>query len=105
MPSIFNYTDERAFAAELVNHISSQLTPESLSSDTAGELSVNKITRLLERIYKESEKHFQGRKMGVIRRSIFANAFKWGLTEKGYPGNFIDIATEGLVMEMAKAKK
>lgn len=102
--SIFDYRDERAFAKELATMISGQLTPESLAGDGPGNLSVNKITRLLERVYREVGKHFQGKKMGVVRRSVFANAFKWSLREKGYPANFIDVATEGLVMEMTKVK-
>lgn len=66
-------------------------------------LSVNKTTRLLERLYDEAKGHFSEKKIGVVRRSVFANSFKWALTEKGYPSNFVNLATEGLVMELTKS--
>lgn len=102
MAGLFDYSQERAFAAELVAQIAKQLPPASMTGESMSRLSVNKITRSLERVYQEAGRHLSDHKMGLLRRSIFANAFKWSLREKGYPANFIDIATEGLVMEMTK---
>ncbi|QHI98993.1 hypothetical protein GT347_13945 [Xylophilus rhododendri] len=101
----FDFSEERSFAAALVEQVVRQLPPETLHRDDKGELSVNKITRTLERIFRDAANFSQKRKMGLMRRSIFANAFKWSLSEKGYPAKFIDLATEGLVVEMAKVVK
>ena len=36
--------------------------------------------------------------MGFLRRSLFANAFQWALTEQDYPQDFVVMATEGLLV-------
>ena len=33
---------------------------------------------------------------------MLANAFKWELIDKGYSKEFVDMATEGLVMELSR---
>lgn len=105
MAGLFNYRAERAFAEQLAQKIQAQLPPEALLGDALGKLSVNKVTRLLEQVYQDAVSHFSDKKPGLLRRSIFANAFKWELSSRKYPQNFIDVATEGLVMELMKAKK
>jgi hypothetical protein len=39
-------------------------------------------------------------KLGVYKKARLANTFRWELQEKGYNTEFIEFATEGLVMRM-----
>ena len=105
MLSIFNYSEEREIAAVLVLQLNKYLPPANVSADGMAKVSVNKITRALEQLYVEAERRLKHRKMGFIRRSILANAFKWKLKETGYAAEFVDVATEGLVMAMSKRNK
>jgi hypothetical protein len=102
---IFRYTEEKTLATNLVEKLVKELPPRFLA-DGSDKLSVNKITRSLEKTYQDALGHQErGHRMGLVRRSVFANAFKWGLREKGYSTEFCDVATEGLLMELAKVPK
>ncbi len=101
---LLNFPDEKALANDLVAQLVKELPPKFLGDENNNKLSVNKITRSLERAYQEARNRQPVGRMGLLRRSIFANAFKWGLRESGYSNEFVDIATEGLVMELAKSR-
>jgi hypothetical protein len=68
-------------------------------------LSVNKITRLLERTYALAADHRRKNRIGLLGQAVLANNFKWELKNAGYTEEFIDVATEGLVIELSKARK
>lgn len=101
---IFDFTAERELALQLSQDLVRQLPPSNFSSEKKADLSVNRVSRALERIYAIAVGKNKEKKMGSIRRSIFANGFKWKLKEAGYPADFIDMATEGLIVELAKRK-
>ena len=64
-------------------------------------LSVNKITRILEKAFLQASAYQAGQRMGFLRRSLFANAFQWALKEQAYPQDFVVMATEGLLMAIS----
>lgn len=98
---IFNSSAEKALAHDLVVGLKKDLPP-ILMEKQRKVLSVNKITRLLEKTYQAAREHQNSQNMGFIKRAILANSFKWELKNLGYPEDFIDMATEGLVMELMK---
>lgn len=97
-----NFSAERLLAKQLSDELVKQLPPRHFSVEKRGVLSVNKVSKSLERIYAIAREENQIRKMGLIRRSVFANGFKWRMREALYPDDFIDMATEGLLVELAK---
>lgn len=98
---IFNYSAEKALAHDLAIDLQKNIPP-ALMEKQKKVISVNKITRLLENIYQIAKDHQRAQKMGFIKRAVLANSFKWELKNIGYPEDFIDMATEGLVMEIMK---
>lgn len=98
---IFNFSAEKTLAHDLVVDLKKDLPP-TLMEKQRKVLSVNKITRLLEKTYQVAREHQNSQGMGFIKRSILANSFKWELKNLGYPEDFIDMATEGLVMELMR---
>ncbi len=101
---IFQYGPEKLLARQLADQLTKELPPKFME-DGSNKLSVNKITRSLEKIYREALGHHEGQqRMGLLHRSVFANTFKWSLKEKGYSAEFCDVATEGLIMELAKSR-
>lgn len=65
-------------------------------------LSANKISRLLEQSFEIAKAYQSEHKLGVLKRAVLANSFRWELKSCGYPEDFINVATEGLVVELGK---
>ena len=101
--NIFSHAAEKKFAMSLVQQLSKEIPP-ALMQDRRKVLSVNKITRLLERTYQVAADYQKDHSMGLIKRSILANAFKWELKNSGYPDDFVNMATEGLVVQLTQSK-
>ena len=102
MINLFNFDQERALSKQLAEELVKQLPPKQFTLEKRSALSINKVSRILERIYAIAREKNQSAKMGVVRRSIFANGFKWHLREALYPDDFVDMATEGLLVELIK---
>jgi hypothetical protein len=100
MPKLLNFSAEKDFSLELVQKIRRELPPSMLGQGK--DASVNKITRVLERAYNSASSFQKEHQLGFIRRALLANNFKWTLKNNGYSPEFIDVATEGLVVAMSK---
>lgn len=98
------FARDKTFAKELVARLIKQLPPESLESRRKV-LSVNKITRLLEATYQAAGVYQREQRPGFVRRAVLANAFRWGLNDAGYAQDFVDVAVEGLVIEMSRSPR
>ena len=85
-----------ALAAALLTQVSS-----AMLRDNRKALSVNKITRVLEKTFIQATAYQAEQQMGFIRRSLFANAFQWALKEQAYPPDFVVLATEGLLVAIS----
>jgi len=99
--NFFSRAQEKAFVAEQLTVLVKDLPP-NLMQDGRGKVSVNKITRHLERVYKAAVDFKDSERVGFMGRAVMANAFKWGLKESGYPQDFADMATEGLIVALSK---
>ncbi|MDD4927365.1 MAG: hypothetical protein PHF58_12795 [Methylotenera sp.] len=97
----FNFSIQKKFCQELAKKLAIDIPP-AMMENRRKLLSVNKITRLLERTYQSAITFQVEQRMGFIKRSIFINNFKWELKNLGYPDDFIDVATEGLIVEFSK---
>lgn len=100
----FNFHTEKSLAKELSAQISKNLSPK-LMSERRQVLSANKISRLLEQTYEIAKAYQADHKLGLIKRAVLANSFRWELKSCGYPEDFIKLATEGLVVELGKRTK
>ncbi len=68
-------------------------------------VSVDRVTRILERIYSRAQTYRDEQQLGYFKKTRLCHAFKWRLTEIGYSKEFVDMATEGLVVYLAKTTK
>ena len=104
--SFFNFvnrSEEKAFVVKQVEQLRKDLPP-TLIAEARGKVTVNKITRSLERVYASATSFRDERSLGFVGRAVLANAFKWELKEAAYPDEFVDMATEGLIVALSKAK-
>jgi hypothetical protein len=101
---IFGPSRESALARQLVDTLARELPPKLMTANR-GVVSVNKVTRQLEKTYKVAADYQREYSIGFIRRALLANGFRWEMKNRGYPDDFVDVATEGLVVELSKARK
>lgn len=99
----FNSDAEKAFAIELTERLTKELPPRLMEQHNKV-LSVNKITRLLERTCQLAITFQSEHRLGFAKRAILANHFKWALKNRGYPEDFIKVATESLVVALSTKK-
>lgn len=98
----FSNSTEKSLATRLAAELLKELPPQVIEKRLKL-LSVNKVTKLLERVYRIAADHQREARIGFIKRAVLANAFKWELKNHNYPEAFIEMATEGLVVAMSKA--
>lgn len=98
---LFNHDAEKALAKELSSQLVKNLSPK-LMRERRQVLSANKISRLLEQSFEIAQAYQVSHRMGMIKRAVLANSFRWELKSSGYPDDFINVAIEGLVIELAK---
>ena len=96
--------DEKRVAADMARVLVQELPP-ALMDERRHVLSVNRVTRVLERTLMVATQHQRKCRLGLLGRARLANHFKWCLKTEGYAEDFVDMATEALVMELAKAAR
>jgi hypothetical protein len=101
MIKVLNFSVEKELALELVQRIRRELPPSVLEKGGKG-ITVNKITRVLERTYIAAINYQKEKGLNFIRRVILVHNFKWTLRNNNYSPEFIDMATEGLVVSLSK---
>jgi hypothetical protein len=104
LPRLLNYGPEKLLAQQLADLIAEKIPPK-LMSERRNIISPNKITRVLESAYAIAKEHQDNVGTGFFRRAVIANSFKWALHAKTYSDDFIDVATEGLVVELSRTPK
>ncbi len=105
--NLFNFitrASEKSFVSGQVEQLVKDLPPVLIAAGR-GKVSVNKITRHLERVYAAATDFKDERRIGFVGRAVMANVFKWGLKDASYPDDFVDMATEGFVVALSKVKR
>jgi hypothetical protein len=97
---VFNSQQDKAQAQALAHSISTQVS-STLLRENRRALSVNKITRALEKAFLQAASYQAQQRMGFVRRSLFAHTFQWALKELAYPPDFVVLATEGLLVAIS----
>lgn len=95
------FAAERSLATTITERLKTALPPAQIMSKRHI-LSVNKVTRQLEQAFDLAKEHREKLGLGFLRRAYLANQLKWRLQEQGYPKDFVDMAIEGLLIELAK---
>lgn len=97
---MLNFQHDKTHAYEIAQTIAAQV-PVKLLHENRQALSVNKVTRVLEKAFLQASTYQATQRMGFVRRSLFANAFQWALKEQAYPQDFVVMATEGLLVAIS----
>ena len=90
-----------AFARELADDLASRYPPTLDQSNAAG-LSEKRLSPILDEICNKALAFKNQHKLGVYKKARLGNTFRWALEERGYSRMFIETATEGLVVYLAR---
>lgn len=91
------------FAKELAREIAKKYPPE-IETDSKKKISEKRVTRILEGTFNKAVNFKKENKLGFYRKAKLGNAFQWELTELGYSKEFVNIATEGIIVYTTRGK-
>lgn len=82
---------------QLVSNLKKNIAPE-VTVNRAEAMSVNKTTRVIERVVKSFQTYDENRRLGYFARVRFFHQLEWKLRDTGYSKEFVDLVLEGLLM-------
>jgi hypothetical protein len=100
MRSLFKSAPVDEFAKALAGDIAKRYPP-ALDQDPAKRPSVNRLTRIVEDACEKAKTFRAEHRLGWLGKAKLANAFRWELTELGYRKDFVDMATEAVVVHVS----
>lgn len=92
----------QVFAGELAASVAKRYPP-TLDGRAEKRPSVNRLTRIMEETCAKAVEYQQEHKLGWFSKARLGNAFRWELAERGYTKEFVDLATEALVVSLTKS--
>ena len=101
--SITKNADIKNFAAELAATLAKRYPP-ALDSQPDKRPSVNRLTRITEDACTKAVEFHDANKLGWFSRARLGNHFRWALTELGYTKDYVDFATEAVVVHMSRRR-
>ena len=107
MLKIFNFfrltEADTLVIAETRKMLTKEIAPQS-TKDKANLLSVNKVTRIVERAVKKIVEHKSAQQMGRIRWVRLLNEIRWSLHDAGYSNEFVSLVSEAIIAKSVTTK-
>lgn len=88
----------------LIKDLKRDIAPE-LTVKRRQAMSVNKTTRVVERIVQQFKVYDQSRKLGYFARVRYFHHLEWALRDHGYGKEFVDLVLESLLSGVIAHKK
>jgi len=101
--SLFVRAPVDGFAKSLANDIAKRYPP-ALDQQPGKRPSVNRLTRIMEDACKKASDFQEQHRLGWLGKAKLSNAFRWALREMGYQKDFVDFATEAVVVHLSRPK-
>jgi hypothetical protein len=90
-----------AFAKELADELAKRYPPAN-EQGSGKSSSQKRLSSILEDVCNKALRFKTEHKLGVYKKARLGNTFRWELEERGYSKMFIETATEGLVVYLAR---
>lgn len=91
-----------AFAKDLAQELAKRYPPALDRGNGAQRLSQKRLTAILEDTCSKAVEFRKQHKLGIYKKARLGNTFRWQLEELGYGKEFIEAATEGLVVYITR---
>jgi succinate dehydrogenase/fumarate reductase-like Fe-S protein len=79
--------------------------PPLLDQQPGKRPSATRLTRIIEDACAKAVDFQAQHRLGWLGKAAFGNAFRWALREKGYQQDFVELATEALIVLISRPKK
>ena len=99
--SITPSSELKKFAVDLAAQLGKRYPP-ALDSQPDKRPSVNRLTRITEDACVKAVELQAQKKMGWLGKARLGNHFRWALEEMGYSKDFVNFATEALVVHISR---
>ena len=93
--------DVDVFARELADELARRYPPANEHANGKAS-SQKRLSSILEDICNKALAFKNEHKLGVYKKARLGNTFRWELEDRGYSKMFIETATEGLVVYLAR---
>jgi len=90
------------FAKELALDIAKRYPPTMDKGNAERKISQKRLSSMLEETFTRAVVFRDQHKLGVYKKARLGNTFRWELQELGYTKEFVEVATEGLVVYIAR---
>ena len=92
------------FAKDLAGNLAKRYPP-ALDVNPEKKISQARLTKVLEETLVQAVEFQRSHKLGTLGKAKLGNEFKWQLKELGYTENFVDVATEGLMVYITRGAR
>lgn len=99
---MFNRAPIIEFAKALADELAKRYPP-AIDREPAKRPSVNRLTRVVEDVCAKVVAFQAEHRLGWYGKAKLGNSFRWQLVELGYTKEFIDLATEAVVVHVSGA--
>jgi len=99
--SLFTRADVDTFAKELAGDIAKRYPP-ALEKEPGKRPSENRLTRIIEDVCTKAVEFRERTRLGWYGKAKLGNAFRWELTAMGYQKDFVDLATEAVIVHLSR---
>ena len=90
------------FAKGLAQGIAKRYPPGMDKGSAERKISQKRLTAILEETFGKASTFRQENKLGFYKKARLSNTFRWELQDLGYTKQFIEVATEGLVVYISR---
>jgi hypothetical protein len=95
--------EEKTLIHTMVADLTKQIAPD-LTVNRPEVLSVNKTTRLIEKLMKTFKEYDGNKKLGYLARVRFLHHMRWALIDSGYSKEFVAVVIESLLSGVVAAR-
>lgn len=93
--------DVDSFAVSLAEDLAKRYPP-ALDKGSERKISQKRLTGILEDLFVRAIDFKRQHKLGVYKKARLGNTFRWELQEMGYSKQFVETATEGLIVYITR---
>lgn len=101
----FNWSETNREVSRFARTLAQDLAkryPPAMDNSGAKRVSANRLTKILEEIYAKARQFHEENSLGMYRKAKLGNTFRWELQEMGYTKEFVELATEGLIVYLTR---
>ena len=99
--SILGNSSVDTFAKVLADDVAKRYPP-ALDQDAAKRPSANRMTRIVEDVCNKAVEFQATHKLGWLGKAKLGNAFRWELSAMGYQKDFVEMATEAVIVYLSR---